>query len=109
MKWDEEKINTTLIQEYNWETSEKSENTWRIGDGYTEFINYIYSSIAGFSEFDTFRSQQIRKGLIQREEALNLIKGDNTPDLELLKDFANIVGLSFEEVIYKISLIPKLY
>ncbi len=109
LRWDEKKINETLVKEYDWEVSDKSDNTWRIGDGHTAFINYIYHSIAGFSEYDAFRSQQIRKGLISREEALYLIEKDNMPDIEALKVFSLLVGISFEEMLYKINLIPKLY
>ena len=74
LKWDENVINKTLIDKYGWETSKTSNNTWRIGDGYTAFINYIYHSIAGFSEYDAFRSQHIRKGLITRDEGHKLAK-----------------------------------
>ena len=49
-----------------------------MGDGQTAFTNYIYNHIAGFSEFDDFRSSQIRDGLITREEAIDLIEKDNT-------------------------------
>ena len=30
--------------------------TWRIGDGTAGFYNYVYNTVAGFSEHDTFRS-----------------------------------------------------
>ena len=109
MKWDEKKINQTLVKEYDWEISDKSDNTWRIGDGYTEFINYLYYTIAGFSEYDCFHSQQVRRGLINRKEALYLSSVDNKVDITLLKDFSSLVGLSFEEIGYRVNLIPRLY
>ncbi len=109
LKWDEEIINDTLIGQYDWETAPHTDNTWRIGDGYTSFINYIYHSVAGFSEFDTFRSQQIRAGLIGREEALQLAIKDNQPDLPTLYEFAGQVGFNLEEVLIRIDSIPKLY
>ena len=70
LPWNEEELVSTLVDEYGWEKATYTENTWRIGDGYTTFINYIYYSIAGFSEFDTFRSQQVRAGLIDRDTCL---------------------------------------
>ncbi|MBT6093849.1 MAG: hypothetical protein HOH04_03135 [Rhodospirillaceae bacterium] len=109
LPWDEDTINDTLINQYGWETAPHTDNTWRIGDGYTTFINHLYYTIAGFSEFDTFRSIQIRKGLIGRDEALALTAQDNEPDMHVLTEFMQQVGLNLEEVMSKIDMIPKLY
>ncbi len=109
LDWDEQVIDRTLINEYGWETAEHTENTWRIGDGYTSFINYIFYTVAGFSEFDTFRSNQIRKGLITREEAMALIEVENQPNLDVLYEFAQQTGINLEEVLTKINTIEKLY
>ena len=107
--WDEQELENTLLNDYGWEKASYSENTWRIGDGYTTFINYIFYNIAGFSEFDTFRSQQIRAGIIDREEALKLTNQDNQYDMDTLKEFMGQVGLNLEEVLTRIGDIPKLY
>ena len=109
LKWDEKEINSTLIGNYNWETAANSDNTWRIGDGYTSFINYIYHTVAGFSEYDTFRSNQIREGLITRDEAMALIAKDNEPKLDVLYDFAKHTGFNLEEVLTRINSIEKIY
>ena len=59
-----------------------------MGDGQTAFTNYIFYTVAGFSEFDNFRSNQIREGLISREEAIILAQQDNLPKWEALQYFA---------------------
>jgi len=107
--WDEQELENTLLNDYGWEKASYSENTWRIGDGYTTFINYIFFNIAGFSEFDTFRSQQIRAGIIDRNTALKLANQDNRYDMDTLKEFMGQVGLNLEEVLTRIGDIPKLY
>ncbi|MAF95105.1 MAG: hypothetical protein CMM60_05055 [Rhodospirillaceae bacterium] len=109
IKWDEELINRTLQHDYDWETVDGRTTTWRIGDGYTAFINYIYYKVAGFSEFDTFRSYQVREGLITRDQALAMSAEDNRPHLEELEDFAKHTGFNLEEVLTKINAIEKLY
>lgn len=109
LPWNEAEINATLQGEYGWETAPHTDNTWRIGDGYTTFINHIYYTVAGFSEFDTFRSLQIRNGLIDRETALALTARDNEPNMSVLREFAEQVGLNLEEVMSGIDMIPKLY
>lgn len=109
LPWDEEQINETLIGQYGWEGAADSDNTWRIGDGYTSFINYIYHTVAGFSEYDTFRSNQIREGLITRAQAQELLAVDNEPKLEVLYDFAKHTGFNLEEVLTRINSIDKLY
>lgn len=108
--WDEKVIEKLLAEEYGWEADEKfGKNQWRMGDGHTAFTNYIWTAVAGFSEFDTFRSNQIREGMLTREEALTLVEGDNKPRLEVLKEFSQLVGINLEEVLLKINSIPKLY
>ena len=109
MLWDENKVNSVITEEYNWELSVDSKNTWRIGDGTAAFYNYIYYLVAGFSEFDTFRSNQIREGMITREEALKFIEKDNIPRYETIKWYLEIIGLNFEDVIKKVNIIKRLY
>ena len=94
--------------EYGWETSPESSNTWRIGDGYTAFINYIYYRVAGFSEFDAFRSHQIRDGVIDRATGEALAAQDNIPRLGELREFARVIGFNLEEVLSRIDEIPRL-
>lgn len=100
----------TLKETYAWEPDKNyGSNQWRMGDGQTAFTNYIYYSVAGFSEYDNFRSNQIREGLISRDEALKLVEYDNQPKTEMLKYFAEVVGLDLAAVLKRIDAIPKLY
>lgn len=71
--------------------------------------NYIYYTVAGFSEYDTFHSNQIREGMLTRKKALELVNEENRPRYESLKWYLEIVRLDFESVIKRISKIPKLY
>jgi predicted glutamine amidotransferase len=109
VKWDEQKIEKTLFEEYNWEISPDTTTTWRIGDGTAAFYNYIYYTVAGFSEFDTFRSNQIREGLITREEGLKFINQENRPRFESMKWYFDTIGVDFEKAIKVVNAIPKLY
>ena len=108
-RWDEVEVNSLLSKEYSWEKAIDTQSTWRIGDGTASFYNYIYYTVAGFSENDTFRSNQIREGMLTREEAMSLIESDNLPRYETLRWYLEIVGLDFSEVITRINKIPKLY
>jgi len=109
VRWDEDTIQNTLINEYNWETSPDTESTWRIGDGTASFYNYIYLTIAGFSEIDTFRSNQIREGMITREKALELVAQENTPRYESMKWYLDIINVDFEQAIERINSTSRLY
>ena len=71
-RWDENEINETLINSYDWEIAKDTKTTWRIGDGTAAMYNYIYYTIGGFTEHDTFRSNQIREGQILEKKRLNL-------------------------------------
>lgn len=109
VRWDEEEINRTLIGEYNWETAVDTDSTWRIGDGTAPFYNFIYYTMAGFSENDTFRSNQVREGDITREEALRLAEEENAPRYESMQWYCDVVGIDFEEAVRAIRGAPRLY
>jgi glutamine---fructose-6-phosphate transaminase (isomerizing) len=107
--WDEKTIEETLIKEYNWELAPDSRSSWRIGDGTASFYNYIYYTVAGFSEFDTFRSNQIREGILKREEALKLVTEENQPRADSIKWYFDTIDINFEDAIKTINKIPKYY
>ena len=107
--WDEQEIDDLLLGEYNWERAVDTSTTWRIGDGTAAFYNYIYYTVAGFSEHDTFRSNQIREGMISREEGLRLVNEENHPRYPTLKWYFDIVNIDFEQAIRVVNDIPKLY
>lgn len=108
-RWDEKEIETLVLDEYCWEKAIDTQTTWRIGDGTAPFYNYIYYTVAGFSEYDTFRSNQIREGMLSREEGLHMINEENRPRYTSIKWYTDIVGVDFESTIKSINSIPKLY
>jgi len=108
-KWDEDQVNSVLLNKYDWETSIDTNSTWRIGDGTASFYNYVYTLVAGFSENDTFRSNQIREGMITRERALKLVREENKPRYNSLKWYLDMVGLDFEETVKVLNNIPRKY
>ena len=107
-EWNENEVLKTIAI-YDWEYAIDSKSSWRIGDGTSAFYNYIYYTVAGFSEFDTFRSNQIREGQIDRETGLKLIKSENEPRYETLRWYLEILNLDFKTVIKTVNRIPKLY
>lgn len=108
-RWDENEIEDLIKNDYKWETAIDTSSTWRIGDGTASFYNYIYFTVAGFSEIDTFRSNQIREGMLTREEGLKLIEEENKPRYDSLKWYLEIIGLDYKTVINRVNKIPKLY
>lgn len=109
IRWDEDEINQTLITEYDWETAKDTNSTWRIGDGTASFYNYIYHRVAGFTENDTFRSNQVREGVITRDQALNLVSDENKPRYDSIREYLDLIGLDFDDTLAKIEAIPRLY
>lgn len=107
-QWDEKNVDETLAT-YDWEKAPDTSTTWRIGDGTAAFYNYIYYTVAGFSEHDTFRSNQIREGALSREEALRLVDDENTPRYPNIRWYLDAVGLPFAEVVKVVNSIPRLY
>lgn len=107
--WIESEIEDTLINEYDWELAEDTQSTWRIGDGTAAFYNYIYLKVAGFTENDTFRSNQIREGLMDRDTALAKIEEENRPRIASIAWYFDAIGLDAVDAIKRVNSIPVLY
>ena len=54
--------------------------------------------MAGFSEHDTFRSNQVREGDLTREDALKLAYDENKPRYQNIRWY-DCINLDFEKVI----------
>ncbi len=101
--WNEDEVNRTLLSTYDWELSPDSRSTWRIGDGTAPFYNYIYLTARGFTEFDTFRSNQIREGMITREQAMASIVVENRPRIQSLRWYLDTIGLDFNATLRRVN------
>lgn len=106
--WIEDEVIGTLRNTYDWELSPDTKSTWRIGDGTASFYNLIYYRVMGFTEIDTFRSNQIREGLLNREDALRISYEENKPRIESVYWYCVTNGIDFEGALEKISHIPRL-
>lgn len=109
ISWDQKTIESTLMKEYNWETAKDTDETWRIGDGTAPFYNYIYYRLAGFTEFDTFRSNQIREGMVTRQEALSSLDEANKVSVDGFLWYCRTIGLDPVATVRKINLQTPLY
>jgi glucosamine--fructose-6-phosphate aminotransferase (isomerizing) len=109
LPWNEDVVNKTLIDGYNWELSPDTATTWRIGDGTTAFYNYIYHTVAGFTENDCLRSNQINEGVLTRDKALEMAVNENKPRYESLKSYFDTIGVDMEKAIDIVNLMPKHY
>ena len=107
--WEEKEVNNVILNDYGFEMSPDTSTTWRIGDGTAAFYNYIYYTLAGFSEHDTFRSNQIREGQITREKALKLVEDENKPRYQNIVWYLESCGLDYESVINTINRTKKIY
>jgi glutamine---fructose-6-phosphate transaminase (isomerizing) len=107
--WDEDRILNTLVNEYDWEVPTETPATWRTDDGSSAFYNYIYYQVQGFTENDSFRSRQVREGILTREKALELVNAENRPRHEALRWYFDMLGLDGDEVLTVVDRMPRLY
>ena len=91
------------------ETAVDTTTTWRIGDATAAFYNYVNYTLAGFTEHDTLRSNQIREGDITRSEALRLVELENRPRYPNIKWYLDILGFDFTDSILAVNHAPRLY
>jgi hypothetical protein len=65
--------------------------------------------VAGFTENDTFRSNQIREGELTRAEALERADLENQPRWDSIQWYCRTIGIDFKNTISLIIKIPALY
>ena len=65
--------------------------------------------MAGFTENDSLRSNQIREGHITRNEGLRLVERDNRPRFDSLKWYFDTIGVNMELAVDSIHKAKKLY
>ncbi|HQY00570.1 MAG TPA: hypothetical protein PLV08_12410, partial [Flavobacteriales bacterium] len=58
---------------------------------------------------DTFRSNQIREGMITREEGLAHVLRENRPRFESMMWYFDIIDVDMERALKVINAIPRLY
>ncbi len=109
VRWNEKLVNDTLINQYHWEMDEETPTTWRIGDGTAAFYNYIYYTVAGLTENDTLRSNQIREGDLSREEALAKVEEENKPRPKSMQWYFDTINVDMNKAIEATNAIPQLY
>ena len=109
LPWREDEIVGTIRREYDWEVAEDTTTTWRIGDGTAAFYNYIYQTIAGFTEDEVMLANMVREGHIDRPEALRRAAEYSKPRWPSIREYAQLIGFSAEEALQIINSAPKLY
>lgn len=102
LPWHEEDVNSVLLNQYGWEVDPEYSSTWRIGDGTAALYNFIYYSYVGFSELDTFRSNQIRSGQISRSAAISLVEKERAPRPQAIKWYCDHMNLNMTYVVERI-------
>jgi glucosamine--fructose-6-phosphate aminotransferase (isomerizing) len=109
LDWDENKIVSTITEKFSWERETDTIATWRTDDGTAAFYNYIYLTMAGFTEFDIFRSHQIREGKLTRDEAYTIVKEENKPRFKSIEWYGQAIDFDMNRAIEIINSAPKLY
>ncbi len=108
VRWDEQMVVGTLRRDYHWESSRDSGSSWRIDDGTASFYNYIYFTVGGFSEHDTFLCNLVREGRMTRDQALKEAAFWNKPRVESLLWYGDTIGVDMQHAVRTINRIPKL-
>lgn len=109
LPWHEDEIVGTIRREYDWEVATDTTTTWRIGDGTAPFYNYIYHTVAGFTEDEVMLSNMVREGHLSRETALARAIEYAKPRWPSIREYAQLIGFSTDEALQIINAIPKRY
>jgi glucosamine--fructose-6-phosphate aminotransferase (isomerizing) len=109
LDWDEKQIIKTITEKFDWERESDTIATWRTDDGTAAFYNYVYLTMAGFTEFDIFRSHQIREGKLTRSQAFEIIKQENKPRFSSLEWYGQAIDFDMNKAVEIINSAPKLY
>lgn len=101
-RWDEKEVNDTICSLYDWEVADDTTSTWRIGDGTASFYNYAYLALTGLTEVDAFRSNQVREGLLTRDQAIEIMLEENRPRIGSFRWYCDTIGVDYRLAAQKI-------
>lgn len=101
--WNEEQIVSTLRESYNWESEPDSPVTWRTGDASQPLISFLYLALADFTENDFLRSNQIRRGMLDRDTALTLLTQENVVRMDGLRYCCDLIGVDADMVVSRVK------
>jgi hypothetical protein len=65
--------------------------------------------MAGFTEFDIFRSHQIREGKLTRKEAFEIVKQENKPRFKSVEWYGQAIDFDMNNAVKTINSAPKRY
>ena len=103
IEFNEEEIDKTLEENFQWEFDIYNPSSWRIGDGTAPFYNFIYWEYCGFTENDFFRSNQIRDGKLNRSEALKKTLFENQSKEVRIREYLKYINADYDLVIKKLT------
>lgn len=109
LPWTEEEIVGTIRREYDWEVATDTRSTWRIGDGSAAWYNYIYQTIAGWSEDEVMISNMIREKHLTRDQGVARAKEFGAPRFPSIREYFQLIGVNCEEALTRLNGVPKLY
>ena len=69
--------------------------------GQASFYNYIYQTMAGFTEDDDMLSNMVRENMIDREEAVRRSIEYAKPRKDSIVEYLQSVGLNVEETLVR--------
>lgn len=100
--WREKEIESTVMNELDWQKPPDATTSWRIDDSAYPLINYLYYRLVGFTEHDEMYSKMIREGQMSRDEALRRCQADHESDWihgpRLTHILENELGVTKEQV-----------
>jgi hypothetical protein len=91
LAWESEQIRRTLIAEAGWRPPQDMPSDWHSDCVFNVFKEYMFQSMFGVSYTDGFLSNQVRHGLLTRDEALARL-------VESKKFYEGAVPKALEEV-----------
>ncbi len=93
VSWNEANLEKDL-KKFGWKTNDRSHKSrWRMGDSTAPMYNCLYLWNIGYTENDAMLSNQIRAGLITREEAVNMLPSLNAVDAEGIVEYLETIGI----------------
>lgn len=93
-EWNSTKIIEKLVKRAGWELPSKVESDWHSDCVFNIFKEYMYQKMLGASYMDAFLSNQIRHGILSRDEAWSMMVKNKKHYADALFNALDFVGLS---------------
>jgi hypothetical protein len=98
IKWNENEVESTIIDKLDWKKSTEVESSWRFDCRLDYVRRKMYASTVGVTELRDLFSKMIREGMLTREEAIVRLRIEDRVQKTVVEDVLGSLNMKYTDL-----------